>query len=383
MKKRLLFCIRDFDQGGIPKSLNSLLYHIDTNLYDIDIFCADHDGVYKDRMVNYNVLKENFWLYLLCINYRKQRGVVKILAVLMKLIRVTFKKFGADIYIILQNIIAKRLSQNNYDTAIAYAEGFATQLVAKIHVNRRVAWIHINYERYLHYEKQNEKTLYEKFDNIVCPSMDGVSSFLKIYPFLFSKTIAIKNLLNTTEIINLSQHATTDINKGEDFNIISVGRVCYEKRFFLIPSIARALADKNLKFKWYVLGPGPDVETNFFDDEVEKYQVAQYVKRMGAKSNPYPYIRSSDLLVMLSINETFSYVIYEAKIVGTPIVTTDFNAVHEIMDERYGSIVSLDHLADAIEKLMIDQEYYKQIKSNLSTFEYDNEAVLKQIYEIL
>ena len=62
-KKRILFCIRDFNLGGIPKSLENLLSLIDKDKYDITVFCAWQDGYYKHVFDKYSVLPQDKLLY--------------------------------------------------------------------------------------------------------------------------------------------------------------------------------------------------------------------------------------------------------------------------------------------------------------------------------
>ena len=79
-KKKVLFCIRDFNHGGIPKSLSSLLSIIDKDKYDITLFCAFQQGYYKSVFSQYNVLPQDKLLYWFCVNYKSLSGIKKVLA---------------------------------------------------------------------------------------------------------------------------------------------------------------------------------------------------------------------------------------------------------------------------------------------------------------
>lgn len=63
--KNILFIIRDFRQGGIPRCLQSLLALLDNTKYHCDLLCLHQDGPYKDAMPNCNILPQDKTLYRL------------------------------------------------------------------------------------------------------------------------------------------------------------------------------------------------------------------------------------------------------------------------------------------------------------------------------
>lgn len=63
--KKILFIIRDFRQGGIPRCLQSLLSTLDETQYNIDLLCLHQDGPYKNSMPNCQVLTQDKVLYRL------------------------------------------------------------------------------------------------------------------------------------------------------------------------------------------------------------------------------------------------------------------------------------------------------------------------------
>ena len=96
----------------------------------------------------------------------------------------------------------------------------------------------------------------------------------------------------------------------------------------------------------------------------------------GRKDNPYPYIAEADILVSTSISETFSYVVFEAKSLGVPIVCSDFGTAPEILPENEGIITPIDKMAMVIYSLYSDSTKLEVYRSNLSDYKYNNEQVL-------
>lgn len=108
------------------------------------------------------------------------------------------------------------------------------------------------------------------------------------------------------------------------------------------------------------------------------------VVMLGAKTNPHYYIKHADLLVCLSKSEACPRVVNEAKILGTPTVSTDFPTIYEfIEDGETGIISSLSDLPNAITRIIYDEGLRERIKVNISRFEFDNTELLCKIKKIL
>lgn len=386
-KRRLLFCIRDFNHGGIPKSLENLLALMDKDKYDISIFCAYQQGYYKSVFAKYNILPQNRLLYWFCVNYKTLNGVDLIIALIIKSISKLFLKINVDLFDLYLKHVANKISADKrFDTVIAFAEGWITHFVSYMTgVERRVAWIHMDYKRILAYESgKRDAVSYPKFDYIISPCQFSAKSFKGVYPELSDKVIAVKNVLDVDMIKSQSMKPVTDGRFSADvFTIISVGRICYEKQFFEIPRIVDEVRKTYSAFKWYIVGSGPEAEVAILEDNIRKYNVEDYVILLGGKDNPYPYIAKSNLLALLSLSETFSYVAYEAKILGVPLITTDFGASKEIVEDGVGVIVPKEKFAAELISLIANELRYENMKQSLENYNYDNNFILSQVDNLL
>ena len=150
-----------------------------------------------------------------------------------------------------------------------------------------------------------------------------------------------------------------------------------------IPSIAAELKKMSVDFKWYIIGSGPDNEVAILKDNILKYNVEDCVILLGAKDNPYPYIAKSNLVALLSVSETFSYVAYEAKILGVPIISTDFGAASEIVDSNCGVVALKSDFHKEIYNIMTNKELYVGMIDSLKNFQYNNSELLSKIDLIL
>lgn len=384
-KKKVLFVVRDFAHGGIPKCLQQLMLLMDTSKYDVDVYCGDQSADYY-ILKNCHIIKQDFWMWVLLTNYRKQKGGKYIIAIFIKMIRHLGLKVGVDLLDWQMKRTAKILSVGKYDTCIAFSEGFPVKLVSFISNGNKYAWIHCNYDWLAPSERiEDELKCFEQMDGIVCVSNSAKEAFNKRFPILASKTTVIYNVVDTEYIRTLSE-CDEDIElpfNHNRFTIVSVGRVCYIKQFEKIPAIARRLLDSGYIFNWYIIGGGPDKEVEIVAKEIEGYMVGDYVELLGPKNNPYTYIRNADLLALTSRSESYPTVINEAKIVETPIISTDFSSVFEIMDDDYGLVYPIDDFCEGIIRIMTDKELYQKLKNKLADFKYDNASLLKQIYALI
>ena len=106
------------------------------------------------------------------------------------------------------------------------------------------------------------------------------------------------------------------------------------KKLSRIINATRKLNKEGYKFRVVFVGKGIDTKSY--------YNMAKDLKNvifLGAKTNPYPYLRLSDCFVMSSEFEGYPVTLVEAEILSKPIITTDISDAKEEIDKKYGIIV--------------------------------------------
>ena len=384
--KRILFVLPSLQNGGTVTTLKNTLPYIDRRKCQIDIFPITNSGPNYDYISRYatilgaridNSVKKNKTTkdkaYTLL--YKIVKGVKKILC-----------HVGCDISVLLFKKVAKTLEKTNYDTVIAFQEGQATRLGRLIQAKRKVAWIHCDYSTIGEKEREadNKEKAYKSFDKIVCVSKFTQSQFVKCVPEAADRTVAIHNLMSadTIKIQALEDPKDVIFNSVEGLKIVSLGRLHPVKRFSTIPEIAMRLKEKGLLFNWFIIG-GDDSDKELIERNIEKFDVADCVKLLGNKNNPYPYIKNSDALVCTSLSEACPNVLNEAKILGIPIVSTNFGSVVEMMSDGVeGLIAPIEQLDEAIYRLFSEDGLFNNIKDNIARYRYDNKEILKRLSKI-
>lgn len=376
MKKKILFVIPEYSHGGTNKSLESLLSAIDEKCYEISIFSLYEDGgVFYKNIFNPYIIAKSL-LYVLAHDNVITR---KVMGVAMKL----FKNLSFNW---LYRYEANRLQHKyKFDTVIAFQEGSATQFVSLINypVNR-IAWVHCDYaNRFAAIEKKSELSLYCLYNHIVSVSYSAVHSFNSIYPELKDRTKCIYNLIDCSYILRQSSQDINFEKQGNCFNLISVGRFVAVKQFDLIPQIVQKLKLLTKKsFCWYIVGDGN--ERNMVESVISSMGLDKNIKILGAKDNPYPYFKQSDLYVCTSLSESFSYTIAESKTLHVPVLTNDFPVANEVVSPNEGWICNVKDMAFILKDIIEDKNcIYSNVKKTIDNFKYDNNAIVDTFCKLI
>ncbi|MGY2746013.1 CDP-glycerol glycerophosphotransferase family protein [Arthrobacter sp. UYCu723] len=120
-------------------------------------------------------------------------------------------------------------------------------------------------------------------------------------------------------------------------NYVAIGRLSPEKDHAkLIRAFARFHGDSPTS-KLLILGDGPlreDLERLIAD-----LGATDFIWLAGQRSNPYPALKHAHCFVLSSLHEGQPMVLFEAMILGLPIVCTDMPGPRDVLQDRYGMIV--------------------------------------------
>ena len=156
MKTKLLFSIRDFKQGGVPRCLQSLLQHLDTAQYDVQLFVMHQDGPYRGNMPNCTVLPEDKVVRSL-LTYRSNASLWD--KTLKGIRTIGLKLFKWDL---LEWRFKKIAREIDCDVAIAYTEGFPAQFISFVPAKKKLIWIHNDYKWVQQAGEGTDFSIYDK-----------------------------------------------------------------------------------------------------------------------------------------------------------------------------------------------------------------------------
>lgn len=130
---------------------------------------------------------------------------------------------------------------------------------------------------------------------------------------------SIKNPFFTDKVIELSKEKNTKI-PNEPY-ILGLGRLVKTKNFeLLVDSFYQLKTKYNLNHKLVLVGDGEDKE--FLEQKCKDLAIESDVFFAGYESNPYPWIKNSEIIVFTSKKEGLSNVLIEAMCCKTRILIT-------------------------------------------------------------
>ncbi len=387
MKKKLLFVNISLVNGGAEKSLVNLLNELPSNKYDIDLLLFRNEGMFINQVPsNVNFIEPPTALVKLYkpINKAGIYSIIKLIGTFLSKIKTTnnytlrayrwkhfYKPFIPQIH-------------KKYDVAIAYVVGEVTYFIDDlVKAKRKIAWVHTDYKN-AKCDPSCDKECYKNMDAIVTIS-EKCSDILKAtFPEFNNKIYNIPNITSSTIIRKKSKEYYPKEYNNNRFIILSIGRLVPLKGFDLAIKVAALLKSENILFSWYLVGNGEC--KNSLNNLINKNNISDVFFMLGPKDNPYPYIKNADLLVQLSKYEGKSVVLDESKILGTPIVVTNYETVYDqIIDTKEGIIVERNEkkIANIIKQLILNSSKRLSIKSYLESREYGNQHEVQKYISII
>ena len=198
-----------------------------------------------------------------------------------------------------------------------------------------------------------------------------------------SKIKAIYNIIDEDEIKNSADKPLKKkLKLSNELNLVTVSRVCKEKGFERMIHLAKFLREKNINFKWFIIGG------NYYKDEFKRIKklyedFKENFEWFGFIDNPHNIVKQCDYSVLLSDDETWGLVLTEAMMIGVPCITSDFKvAFEQIKDQNNGIILSnelTDTYSERIDDIINNKDKYKKAVKN---FKYKNDAIIRKWDEI-
>ena len=114
--------------------------------------------------------------------------------------------------------------------------------------------------------------------------------------------------------------------------------------------------------------------------------MATMPKRKKSKDNPYTFMNYCDIYVQSSRFEGYCLTLSEARILNKPIVSTNFDVVHnQLFNERNGLIVEMNgnSIAEGVLRLIQNNELTDRLITNLEKEKKGNTEEIEKLYQII
>ncbi len=376
-QKSILILIDSLTCGGAEKSLISLLPFLAQRNYNITLMVVRPGGLFE-RYVPDNVKLTTFPYRLPAV-----RRLAFSLALRLRRDR---KAHGAEMFWQHAGSYLPALKEE-YDVAIAYQQGFPTFYIAnKVRARKKLCWINVDMKS-AGYSPEFCKPFYEKYDHIAAVSETLKTEIvLPLYCSDAKRVFTCLDILNEPLIRKMADESVP-FQKNRTWNIVTVGRLVALKGYDMAIGAAKILKEKGVDFAWHFVGGG-----SIYDElqkSIEQNGLQDYVILEGEQLNPYPFIKAADIYVQTSRFEGFGLTIGEAKILGRPIVSTDFPVVYnQIADGENGLVVGMTprEIAAGVLRLISDEPLRKKLMASVAaehntTASTESAKVIKLIEE--
>ena len=314
-KKDLLFADKSLITGGIEKAQLNLLNNIDYKKYNVTVILEEKTGELLDK-INNNVK-------VIELKVSDNNNVI-----IRKIIN-TYRK-----------LIFKIFNYHNYDFSCCYTTySYSSNKIAKIASQNNSFYVHSDYSNVYKDEKDFrnffDSRRVNEYKNIIFVSNESKKSFIKYYPELEEKTLVLNNFIDIEEIKEKSKEKI-EKSKNKKVLFVFVGRLDDTSK-----KLKRAIKlVEKLDIELWIIGDGPD--RGRYEEYAKELKVSDRITFFGKKSNPYPYIKEADYIILTSDYEGFPVIYQEAMVLRKRIITTINTSDDQINMKEYAYIISKD-----------------------------------------
>jgi glycosyltransferase involved in cell wall biosynthesis len=391
MRTKVLVVSASLGLGGSEKCMAEMLKNMDTERFDITVLAlngveAEVDLGMIDKVVNglddvksvttptrELIRKPSFLLH----------PIFMVKKIIFSFISRNPKKHSSTGF---WTLFASDISELNdyYDVAIGYGQGLASYYVIdKVkNAKRKILWLNTDLEK-AKYDVEYLRRFYESADAIFADSENGVKNLVRLYPNCKKRVRCFYNMVDI-ESIKMAAKQEVELPFMVTHPILlTVGRIVEAKAMHFVADAAAELKARGYTFTWLIIGDGG--ERDKLVTRIKENNVEDSVILLGVKRNPYPWFDMCDIYVQTSIYEGSCMTITEAQVLGKVVVSTNFPAVYEkIENEKNGLITEMNgkSIAEAIERLFMDSEVLDEMRRNIQQKPVDYHQQMENLYKI-
>ncbi len=358
-EKKLLVFIPSIEDGGVEKNLFLILNYLSKKIGKIDLITYNKNSENKfNQKINLICPYFNFFKF----NSRLCKYFFCIFVLISKLLfnrNYLILSFQANIYvIIISKIFGVDVISRSNSSSSGWSKNFIKQLIFSY--------------------------FFKKAKKIIVNSFDFKKEMDKRYNI---NTTCILNPFNFSNIIKMSKKKTKKIYFEKDsIKLISVGRLTYQKDFITLLKAVNII--KNIKpVELIIIGKGSEdkkLKNFIFNQKLEKH-----VKLIGYQSNPFKFIKQSDIFVLTSLFEGSPNVLIEAMRLKKYVISTNCpTGPREILQNgKYGSLVSVGDykkIANIVVNFKLNNEIRNKINKSLKSLKkYEYKLNCKKYYNLV
>jgi len=381
MKKKVLIVNDERQIGGVAIVLETILNNIDLTNMEIDLLILHDNGERLKKLpIEINVIYGTDFFKTVDIPIKEIMKKFNISQFVNKFKLVYYLKTG----LIKNKIIEerKKLLNKDYDIEIAFKDGFTALFTGYGNSKKKIHWLHVDYSNNnpnLKYANLFED-LFSNFDEIIAVSKPVLDEFVKVYNYKGKKTV-INNIVDVEDIRSKGEEEVLNIDKDK-LSLVSLGRFSFVKGYDNLIEVMSLLKQNNLHNNIILNLYGYGEEEENLKDLVKKLELEDIIKFNGKVSNPYKYVKNSDLFILPSRSESYGLVVIEAMLLGIPVLSVELATVDSLINrDKNGMIVdnSIEGLYNGLKVLIENPKEIEKYKKNLKKYNYENNKIIEEI----
>lgn len=326
-KGKILFIDGPLGGGGAERVLIDILRNIDYDRFDVDLALICRGGVLMNEVPQQvNVIE--LW-----------NGYNLSYKLALRLSNV----FHCN-WLLARKMNSGKL-RRDYDIEISFLEGMPLKLGAlRTTAAKKATWVHADlfthrYEAGQFYPGE-ELQAYDSMDVVVNVSKDCEAAFCRRFPECSAEKRVIYNPIDRAKIERMAEEFVIE-RQDDVVTVVTVGRLTPQKKPERLLEVAKMARQARLpvRFKW--VGDGElRGKMEVLRDKMGLHDTVDFV---GFTKNPFPHIKSADIMMVTSDFEGFCLVICEAMCLGVPVISTRTAGPTEIIgnNNEYGIITDL------------------------------------------
>ena len=177
-------------------------------------------------------------------------------------------------------------------------------------------------------KRKIDEKLYGKFSKLIFVSESNLESFKKTYKNNKAEKQVIYNYIDSKSVLEKAQEPIENQFNQNSKNLLTVARLVPQKALERLIKVHSRLIEDGIKHNIYIIGEGPEKEN--LEKLIKSNNCENTLKLLGAKQNPYPYMKKADYFCLLSYFEGYPMVVEEAKILNKEILITKTAAIEVI-----------------------------------------------------
>ncbi|WP_291515379.1 glycosyltransferase [Bdellovibrio sp. ArHS] len=266
------------------------------------------------------------------------------------------------------------------------------KIIYRLKKRKMILWMHGDKSHMGFWERLKYRLRIRQYDKIVLLCNEMKDQFQSIFPELQDKLCIIPNPFDFDKILAKSTEES-DLSVGDrklmsETYIVSVARLVPGKDFKTIIEAGRILKERGYSYKHYIIGDGELREE--LQSLIDKYGLNNQIFLLGAKQNPYPWMKKADFFVHSANREGFGLAIVEAMYLGKAVIATrcPVGPAEILQDGKAGLLFPLNdadvlagHIANYIDDL--DKRRHFSEVSQQRARDFSSDRILPLLYRVL